>query len=185
MLPVVRSALPGPTRYCCGIGRIVCPPVSAAAVGYRRASTHQQPQPRKRRRRSRSSQQTGSTRQLLPRLDGGAGPGADEHFSRQPVEERWTPERQGVVSMAPFVPTPSLGVSAALRLLAMSAQRGDVFVDLGCGDGRLVAAAYELASARACDSTWLRALALNRGCFAVLVDTCLATAHANAALHWA
>ena len=85
--------------------------------------------------------------------------------------------------MAPFVPTPSLGVSAALRLLAMSAQRGDVFVDLGCGDGRLVAAAYELASARACDSTWLRALALNRGCFAVLVDTCLATAHANAALH--
>lgn len=57
-------------------------------------------------------------------------------------EERWTPERQGVVSMAPFVPTPSLGVSAALRLLAMSPEREDVFIDLGCGDGRLVAAAY-------------------------------------------
>ena len=86
--------------------------------------------------------QTSSTSpQLSPRQDARIGGNAANQVSGEGVNERWTPERQGVVSMAPFVPTPSLGVSAALRLLAMSAQRGDVFVDLGCGDGRLVAAA--------------------------------------------
>ena len=188
LLPVVRSALPGPIRCCCGLGRIVCP-VSAAAGGYRCASTHQQPQHRKRRRGGRPSQQTGSTScssQLLPRLGARVRPGADEHFCGQTVE-RWTPERQGVVSMAPFVPTPSLGVAAALRLLAMSAQRGDVFVDLGCGDGRLVAAAYELTTEPAFQCATcrhrLRARTLNRGCFAVVttiaLQQCARMSHCN------
>ncbi len=86
--------------------------------------------------------QTSSTTPQLPsRPDVRVGGNTANQVISEGVRERWTPGRQGVVSMAPFVPTPSLGVSAALRLLAMSAQRGDVFVDLGCGDGRLVAAA--------------------------------------------
>ena len=49
---------------------------------------------------------------------------------------QWTPEHHGVVSMAPYVPTPAAGVAAAMRLAALGPD--DIFADLGCGDGRLV-----------------------------------------------
>ena len=58
---------------------------------------------------------------------------------RGAADEQWTPGRHGVVSLAPFVPTPDAGVGAVMRLAAL--QPDDVFADLGCGDGRLVAAA--------------------------------------------
>ena len=142
---MLRSGLSGPSRCYCGLRRrLSVQPVSASLMmaGARHSST--QPQLRKRRRRGRTTVPRGdsSTRQSQGG-DARAGQHPGDAFSEQRAE-RWTPERQGVVSMAPFVPTPSLGVSAALRLLGMSAERGDVFIDLGCGDGRLVAAAYVL-----------------------------------------
>jgi hypothetical protein len=145
-----------PSRCCCSLGSrfgIHVDPLSRAAADVHRCvSTHHQQQVQRRKRRrgrgQRSLRQASSTRpRLSPRADAAVGGDAAAQFSNEGVDERWTPARQGVVSMAPFVPTPSLGVSAALRLLAMSAQRGDVFVDLGCGDGRLVAAAYDIDTA--------------------------------------
>jgi methylase of polypeptide subunit release factors len=148
MLRAVRSVPPATLSRCCCKCRIGSPtvhPLAAAVLAHRHASTHHehQVQPRKRRRGGRRSlRQTSSTTPQLPsRPDVRVGGNTANQVISEGVRERWTPGRQGVVSMAPFVPTPSLGVSAALRLLAMSAQRGDVFVDLGCGDGRLVAAA--------------------------------------------
>ena len=140
---MLRPGLFGSSRCYCGLRRrLSVQPVAASLTmaGARHAST-QQPHLRKRRRRGTTVPRGDGSTQEPPCADARAGQHAMDAYREQRAE-RWTPERQGVVSMAPFVPTPSLGVSAALRLLAMSAERGDVFIDLGCGDGRLVAAAY-------------------------------------------
>jgi len=139
------------------------------------SSRHSSSRPalRKRRRRGGRGAAAPSEAAVGSAATEGAGAGRSE---------RWTPERQGVVSMAPFVPTPALGVDAALRLLQMDPEsdvvrttvplppvraaaagaarrtaaaalcgtaallqltrrRAAQFLDLGCGDGRLVAAA--------------------------------------------
>ena len=129
------SAVPGlALRHCCCATPSRIPRLAASAAPPRRLSSSEAPAQagrRVRRRGGRNAAAAAERQQAAGRTE----PAAAEAIT----EERWTPERQGVVSMAPYVPTPSLGVSAALRLLAM--QSDHVFIDLGCGDGRLVAAA--------------------------------------------
>eukprot|EP01050_Picozoa_sp_SAG11_P034061 SAG11_NODE_11862_length_734_cov_1.302362_1_plen_132_part_01 len=50
---------------------------------------------------------------------------------------RWAPD--SLASLAPFVPTPQIAVHKALELGRL--QPTETFVDVGCGDGRLVLAA--------------------------------------------
>eukprot|EP00937_MAST-01D_sp_MAST-1D-sp2_P006641 g6641.t1 len=47
-------------------------------------------------------------------------------------------------TLAPYVPTPQVVVQRAISMLRLRA--GDVFVDLGCGDGRVALAAAEACS---------------------------------------
>jgi hypothetical protein len=50
---------------------------------------------------------------------------------------RWSADSE--ISLAPFVPTPSIVVDRAMELARL--QPTDTFVDIGCGDGRVVVAA--------------------------------------------
>lgn len=60
-------------------------------------------------------------------------------FLRQSGTGRWDPDGATPESLAPFVPTPQVAVDRALDLGRL--QPGETFVDVGCGDGRLVLAA--------------------------------------------
>jgi hypothetical protein len=66
----------------------------------------------------------------------------------------WTLLRH-LVSGVPFVPSPSAAVETALGALELKS--GDVFCDLGAGDGRVLAAAVRRAPglrARGCEAVW-------------------------------
>ena len=59
-----------------------------------------------------------------------------------PIRSRFLCAWQGAHGpnlLAPFVPTPAIVTEMALDMLQLTSD--DVFVDLGCGDGRVVAAA--------------------------------------------
>ncbi|KAJ1620429.1 hypothetical protein T492DRAFT_1077835 [Pavlovales sp. CCMP2436] len=55
--------------------------------------------------------------------------------------------QHGRALLAPFVPSPALVVNAALDMLQL--MTADVFLDLGCGDGRVVEAALRRGVGRA------------------------------------